>query len=93
MAIYSKSAIIRLTLPVITPPNTKKYCHDCGSALVLQEEKKLFIENSYSETTIATYKCSNVVCQDKKDAQETKRLQGIQDDLARKQASEEARKA
>lgn len=82
----------RLTLPVITPPNTKKLCHDCGSMLVLENENKLFIENSYSETTIATYKCSNASCQEKKDAVEAKRVQGVQDEIARKKAAEESKK-
>ena len=79
-------------MPVITPPTTKRLCHDCGSPLVLEAENKLFIENSYSETTIATYKCSNTSCQEKKDALEAKRLQGVADEIARKKAVEESKK-
>jgi len=79
-------------MPVITPPNNTKMCHDCGSALVLETENKLFIENSYSETTIATYKCSNTSCQEKKDSVEAKRIQTSQDDAARKAATDAAKK-
>jgi hypothetical protein len=79
-------------LPVITPPTNNRRCHDCGSPLVLQAEDKMFIENSYSETTVATYVCSNNDCQARKDAVEAKRVQGVKDEIERKKKIEESKK-
>ncbi len=49
-------------------------CNQCGSNLILVEEKTEILPNHFSPIVTKTYSCSNKECQDNRDKETAKRI-------------------
>ncbi len=55
-------------------PALSPKCHQCGSDLILIEEKTEILPNHFSPVVTKTYSCSNKECQENKDKETAKRI-------------------
>ena len=55
-------------------PSSSPKCHQCGSDLILIDEKTETFPNHFSPVVTKTYSCSNKECQENKDKETAKRI-------------------
>lgn len=55
-------------------PSSSPKCHQCGSDLILIDEKTEILPNHFSPVVTKTYRCSNKECQESRDKETAKRI-------------------
>ena len=72
-------------------PSDQSFCSQCGSILILVEEKTEYIDNNPHPITVSIFKCSNFECQEAREKAIAARMKAREEQDKAREARAHAR--